>query len=398
VHGSIHGVARRRAHRHAQASKWTAARHAKLVLTLVGLVATAVVVGLILLWPAPHRTTGLAGQITHGTVTAIRQEPCNAGPSGCTVMVTVSITDGPDRGGQAQLTFVTGVTDPRLRVGDHIRMGRQGSGPDAVYAFADIERGRPLLILAAIFVVVVLVIGRLRGLAAMIGLAITGIGLVQFMIPALIAGESPTAVALVGGAGITILVLPLSHGVSVRTGAALIGTLAGMTVAALISAVSIQALRFTGLSSDEAATLGLLGSKSSVAGLLLCGAVVGALGVLNDVTVTQSSSVFELAAADPTLPRRRLFTAAMRIGRDHIASTVYSLVLAYAGSALPLLLLFAITGQSVSDVLSSDALGPEIAASLIGATALVLVVPLTTAIATMFAHAAEPETEPAGHR
>jgi uncharacterized membrane protein len=234
-----------------------------------------------------------------------------------------------------------------------------------------------------------LAVGRLRGLAAMAGLAITGVALVQFMIPALIAGESPTAVALVGGAAIAILVLPLSHGVSVRTGAALIGTLAGMTVAALISLVSIGALRFTGLSSDEAATLGLLGSKSSVAGLLLCGAVVGALGVINDVTVTQSSSVFELAAADPTLPRRRLYTSAMRIGRDHIASTVYSLVLAYAGSALPLLLLFAITGQSVSDVLSSDALGPEIAASLIGATALVLVVPLTTAIAALFAHTAK---------
>jgi uncharacterized membrane protein len=142
----------------------------------------------------------------------------------------------------------------------------------------------------------------------------------------------------------------------------------------------------TGLSNDEAATLGVLGSRSSVAGLLLCGAVVGALGVLNDVTCTQSSSVFELAAGDPLLPRRKLFASAIRIGRDHIASTVYSLVLACANSALPLLLLFSITGQSVSNVLTSDALGPEIAASLIGATALVSVVPLTTAIAAFFAH------------
>jgi uncharacterized membrane protein len=123
-----------------------------------------------------------------------------------------------------------------------------------------------------------------------------------------------------------------------------------------------------------------------VAGLLLCGAVIGALGVLNDVTVTQSSSVFELAAADPRLGRRGLFRSAMRIGRDHIASTVYSLVLAYAGSALPLLLLFSITGQRVADVLTSDALGPEIAAGLIGSIALVLVVPLTTVIAAVFAH------------
>jgi uncharacterized membrane protein len=374
------------AHRHSRASEWTTVPHAKVVLWLVASLAVAVVIGLVLLWPGHQRKTGFAGQITHGTVTETRQEACSTGSTGCTVAVTVRITDGPDRGQDTRLIFVPGATDPKLRVGDRIRMGRQGSGATAVYAFADIERGRPLLALAGLFVVVVLVIGRLRGLAAMIGLAITGIALVQFMIPALLAGESPTAVALVGGAAIVILVLPLSHGVSVRTGAALIGTLVGMAIAALLSLLSISSLRFTGLSNDEAATLGVLGSRSSVAGLLLCGAVVGALGVLNDVTVTQSSSVFELAAADPLLPRRKLFASAMRIGRDHIASTVYSLVLAYAGSALPLLLLFSITGQSVSDVLTSDALGPEIAASLIGATALVSVVPLTTVIAAFFAH------------
>jgi uncharacterized membrane protein len=358
------------AHRHSRASDWKAVPHARALLWLVAILAVAVVIGLVLLWPGHQRKTGLAGQITHGTVSEIRQDQCSTGATGCIV----------------EVTFVRGATDPKLRIGDRIRMGRQGSGATAVYAFADIERGRPLLVLSGIFVVVVLVVGRQRGLAAMLGLAITGIALVQFMIPALLAGESPTAVAVVGGAAIAILVLPLSHGVSVRTGAALIGTLVGMAVAALLALLSISSLRFTGLSNDEAATLGVLGSRSSVAGLLLCGAVVGALGVLNDVTVTQSSSVFELAAADPLLARRKLFASAMRIGRDHIASTVYSLVLAYAGSALPLLLLFSITGQSVSDVLTSDALGPEIAASLIGATALVSVVPLTTAIAAFFAH------------
>ena len=122
-----------------------------------------------------------------------------------------------------------------------------------------------------------------------------------------------------------------------------------------------------------------------MAGLLLCGTVIGALGVLNDVTVTQAVAVFEISSADPTLTRRRLFRSGMRIGRDHIASTVYSLVLAYAGAALPVLLLFAVTDQAVGNVLSSDALGPAIVAGLIGAIALVLVVPLTTAIATAVA-------------
>jgi uncharacterized membrane protein len=371
-------------HRHAAPGRPVVEQHRRLVLILIGLASLAVVIGLVLLWPGERHTVGLA--TAHGTVVATHADQCQPGSTNCTVEVTVRIQDGPDRGGSTTLTFVPGATDPKLAVGDRIRMGRQGSGQEAVYAFADVERGRPMLILVALFAVVVLVVGRLRGLAAMFGLVLTGVGLVVFMIPALLAGESPSAVALVGGAAIAILVLPLSHGVSVRTGAALIGTLVGMALAALIAVVSIQALHFTGLSSDEAATLNLLGARSSVAGLLMCGAVVGALGVLNDVAVTQSSSVFEIAAADPSLGVRGLFTSAMRIGRDHIASTVYSLVLAYAGSALPLLLLFGITGQPVADVLTSDALGPEIAAGLIGATALVLVVPLTTAIAALFAY------------
>jgi uncharacterized membrane protein len=360
------------------------AGHRRALVVAVAVVSAAVLVGLVLLWPARPSTVRLgSAEVAHGTVTATRLQDCAVAQRSCTVVVTVRVTDGPDRGRDTQLTFLPGATDPKLEVGEHIRMGRQGSGAGAVYAFADVERRGPLLLLAAVFVIVVLVTGRLRGLAAMLGLAIAGAGLVWFVLPALLAGESPTLVALVGGAAITLAVLPLAHGVSVRTGAALIGTLAGMAIAALLAAVSVSALRFTGTSNEEGTMLQLLGSRSSVSGLLLCGAVIGAIGVLNDVTVTQASAVFELAAADPAASRRRVFSAAMRIGRDHIASTVYSLVFAYAGSALPLLLLFVITGQSVGDVLTGDALGPEIAAGLIGAIALVLVVPLTTFTAVL---------------
>lgn len=338
-----------------------------------------------MLWPPRHQVANQGQSVVHGRVSATHLTQCGEGQKGCTVEVSVRIDDGPDRGRTAALTFVAGPTDPQLRIDERIRTGQQGTGPQSVFTFSDIERGKPMLVLVVLFALVVLLVGRLRGLAAMAGLAVAGVGLVVFMIPALLAGESPMAVAVVGGAGIAILVLPLSHGVSIRTGVALLGTLAGMALAALISTVSVQALHFTGLSSDEAATLNLLGARTSVAGLLMCGTVIGALGVLNDVTVTQVSSVFELAVANSELSRKGLFESAMRIGRDHIASTVYSLVLAYAGSALPLLLLFTITGQSVLDVLTSDALGPQIAASLTGGIALVAVVPLTTAMAALLA-------------
>ena len=357
-----------------------------LTVTLLA-IAVAVLVGLIVLWPPHPKTHSNSGTPTHGQVTATALTGCN---TSCVVTVTVRLTDGPDTGHTTDLTFVPGATDPRLQVGEHVRLARQGSD----YEFADIQRQTPMLWLALVFLLVVVVVGRWRGLAAILGLIVAGVALVVFTIPALLAGESPIWVALVSGAAIALVVLPLAHGVSGRTGAALLGTLAGMVVAAGLAAVSISALHFTGTSSDEGATLQLLGSKSTVAGLLLCGAVIGGLGVLNDVTVTQASAVFELAAADPLLNRRRLIRAAMRIGRDHIASTVYSLVLAYAGAALPVLLLFAITGQAVPDVLTSDALGPEIAAGLIGATALVLVVPLTTSVAALLAGGSRPRAVP----
>jgi uncharacterized membrane protein len=351
------------------------------ILVVLLLSIAAAIAGLVLLWPDKVSGSGLGGQIVSGRVASTELDCTN----GCINVVEVKVTSGPGRGSSTTLTFSPGATDPKLRVGEQIRLHRSSSGAGAVYEFADIDRRTPMLWLTALFALVVLIVGRLRGLTAMIGLVFAGVVLVEFVIPALMDGRPPTLVALVAGTTIAVVVLPLAHGISTYTGAALIGTLAGMGVAALLSLLTVHALHFTGTSGDEAGTLAALGSRSTVAGLLLCGTVIGALGVLNDVTVTQAVAVFEISSADPTLTRRRLFRSGMRIGRDHIASTVYSLVLAYAGSALPVLLLFAVTDQAAGDVLSSDALGPAIVAGLIGAIALVLVVPLTTAIATAVA-------------
>ena len=266
-----------------------------------------------------------------------------------------------------------------------------------MFSFADVHRGRPIYLLALLFVVVAIAVGRMRGLAALAGLVFAGAALLLFTIPALILGTSPTLVALVTGGAICLVSLPLAHGFSMRSAVAILGSLTGMSTAAVISALSVHALHLTGLSSDEAAYLATLGSRSSVSGLLLCGTVIGAIGVLNDVTVTQASAVYELAAAAPDLGRTALSRAATRIGRDHIAATIYSLVLAYAGSALPLLLLFSVTDQSVITVLTSDAFAPEVVSGLIGATALVLVVPFTTVIAALLVTPRHAKSQAGGH-
>lgn len=381
-------------HSHRHPSSATAAQAAPgRLLMVLGAVGLLVVVGMVLLWPAhPARATGgLSGQLVSGTVRSTQLTGCGQSGAGCERSVVVQVSSGPDAPTTTTLTFAPGPTDPGLRVGDEVRLARTVQNGQVLYEFDDIARGRPLLLLGLAFLVVVLAVGRWRGLAAVAGLVLAGALLVVFTMPALLAGSSPTLVALVTGAAITLVVLPLSHGASATTGIAMLGTLAGMAVAALAAAISVASLRITGLSSEENATLALRGAHTSVSGLLLAGAVIGALGVLNDVTVTQAAAVAELRAGGAE--RWVVLSSAMRIGRDHIASTVYSLVLAYAGSALPLLLLFSLSRQPTTDVLTSDSIAPEIATSLIGGIALVLVVPLTTALAAAIS---QPATRPAG--
>ena len=172
---------------------------------------------------------------------------------------------------------------------------------------------------------------------------------------------------------------------SLRTSAALLGTLTSLLLAAGLSWAAIELAHITGLSEEETNAVATYLGNVSITGLLLAGFIVGSLGVLNDVTITQASTVFELAQVGDSSSRRGVFLGAMRVGRDHIASTVYTLVLAYAGSALPLLLLFSVANRSLGDVLTSETVAIEIARSAVGGIALALSVPLTTAIAAILA-------------
>jgi uncharacterized membrane protein len=205
------------------------------------------------------------------------------------------------------------------------------------------------------------------------------------MLPALRDGGAAIPVALVASAAILYVVIYLAHGVSLRTSAALLGTLTSLLLAAGLSWAAIELAHITGLSEEETNAVATYLGSVSITGLLLAGFIVGSLGVLNDVTITQASTVFELAQVGDGSSRRGIFLGAMRVGRDHIASTVYTLVLAYAGSALPLLLLFSVADRTLGDVLTSETVAIEIARSAVGGIALALSVPLTTAIAAVLA-------------
>jgi len=272
-----------------------------------------------------------------------------------------------------------------LHPGEGIVVARDtGDGPPS-YSFADYQRSHPLVLLAALFAVIVVAVARWRGLAAIAGLAVTWLILVKFVLPGLLTGESSVMLAVIGSAAVMLVVLYLAHGVSIRTTTALIGTFASLGLTVGLAAVFTALTRVSGASSDEAAYLQTVVGNIDLRGVVLAGVVIGSLGVLNDVTVTQASAVWEIAAVSPARSIRRLYTSGMRVGRDHIASTVYTLVLAYAGASLPLLLLFTVAGQPVGRVLTGDAVAEEILRTLIGAIGLVAAVPVTTLLASLLA-------------
>ncbi|MGW4331686.1 YibE/F family protein [Rhodococcus koreensis] len=383
---------------------------AKVVVGLLVAIGVAVLIGAVALWPGkpsvdveqPFQSAQGGAVVTEsGTVTMQNIGDCGSPSAGrvftgaplpapagayeCQRSI-VDIESGPNTGTQTLLEIIPGPGQPDLRVGENIRLSRQTDvNGTTEYSFEDYARGLPVTLIALAFAVVVIAVARWRGFRALVGIVVSFGVLVLFTLPALLDGQPAIPVALVSGAVILYAVLYLAHGVSLRTSSALLGTLASMALAAVLSYATIEMTRLTGLSEEQNTNVQTYIQHVSITGLLLAGFIIGSLGVLNDVTITQAASVFELASLDPGASRRQIFGSAMRVGRDHIASTVYTLVLAYAGGALPLLLLFSVAGRSIQDVLLSDAVAIEIVRSAVGGIALALSVPLTTAIAVMLA-------------
>ena len=383
---------------------------AKIVVGILVAIGIAVVAGAALLWPSQEKvdiplpfqnaaggavtteagkvlSTGKAdcGGADVGAVITRNATPAQAKDAPC-IHTFVAIESGPNADAMTVLEFSSGPGQPTLAPGDNIRISRQvDQSGTTTYAFYDYERTWPLVALAVAFAVVIVAVARWRGLRALFGIVVAFLVLVVFLLPALRDGAPAIPVALVGSAAILYAVIYLAHGVSLRTSAALLGTLASLLVATVLSWGAIEFAHLTGLSEDQNNEVAAYMGQVSITGLLLAGFIIGSLGVLNDVTVTQASTVFELAEVGDGSSRRGIFLGAMRVGRDHIASTVYTLVLAYAGSALPLLLLFSVANRSLGDVLTSETVAIEIARSAVGGIALALSVPLTTAIAAVLA-------------
>ena len=391
-------------------------RWARLVLLgALGAAAVAVVVGLVSLWPDGDAVADLrsgaqfaAPGVTFpdAVVTSVMPAcPASDNPYGDPAAgvpeddsrptcgtAAARIASGSDEGTQVTFQVAPQVTESGLRAGDRVQLLRVPAGhhQPASYSYWTTDRAPALGWLALAFVILVLLVARIRGLMAIVGLAFSALVISQFILPALLTGAPGTRVALCGSAAILYVVLYTTHGLSMRTSAALAGTLIGIALTAAIGWYAVGSSRLSGVTDETAGILTSLIGHVNFHDLLMCGIIIAGLGVLNDVTITQASAVWELRAARPDQSRRAVFTAAMRIGRDHIASAIYTVVFAYAGSAIIVLLLLTLYDRPLLDLLSAEEITEEVVRTLASVMGLVAAVPITTAIAALVAAPSTP--------
>lgn len=374
------------------------------LMVTLALVGVASIVGMVVLWPGSSQvdkaTSGVefaAPGVTfpQAEITGISTS-CGADASSSDTAdpgteldacwtLTVELTSGESKGKQAEVQVTGPTTTAGLATGDSIQLmripGQQGQ--PASYTVFGIDRGQPVGLLAGVFLIVVVLVARLRGALALVGLLFSGLVVVKFLLPALLVSDAGAAVALVASSVIMFVVLYLAHGPSIRTSTALAGTLCGIAITALVASYSVGFSHLSGIGDESGALLSSMVTDLDFHALLVSAIIIAGLGVLNDVTITQASSVWELRSAGPELTRLELFRSAMRIGRDHIASTIYTIVFAYAGAALSVVLLIYLYDRPLLDLLGTEDIATEVVRTLCSAIGLVLAVPITTAIAAV---------------
>lgn len=372
-------------HEHPEIQVSARVRNALTVAVVPFVVAT--LTGLVLLWPSDAKVltqAELPTDLIDGEVTGVTPIECRgegSGEVGCQ-SIDVRLDEGAQKGRSVGIELVDDASSPQLEIGDDIVVAY---APDAVeelkYYFADFQRKPPLIALGVLFAIFVVLLGRWRGVAALAGFAISLAILIWFVLPAILQGTSPLLVSITGASAVMLVALYMAHGVNVRTTTALLGTFASLALTGGLAYLFVEIARLSGFSSEEAFFLRASAEQVNLQGLVLGGIIIGSLGVLDDVTITQASAVWELHIANPAYGFKQIYRSALRIGRDHIASTVNTLVLAYAGAALPLLVLFSLAETRIGDVLNGEIVAEEIVRTLVGSIGLVAAVPITTALA-----------------
>jgi len=307
------------------------------------------------------------------------------------------ITQGPLEGQEVEVEYgVLGLTSQSrlFRAGDRVVVEhiRTVDG-QSLFQITDFVRTGPLLWLTLLFVGATLLLGGWQGIRSVVGLGISLIVVVTFIVPQILAGRNPLIIAVVGSVVMMGLSLYLVYGWNRKTHVAVAGLFLSLILTGVLSIWFVNLSRLSGYGAEEAGFLQVAGVQLDPRGLLLAGIVIGSLGVLDDIAVGQSSAIFELSKANPRLGWQALFNHGMAIGRDHIAAMVNTLVLAYVGAALPMLLLFSVPAESLAVTLNREIIAEEIVRTLVGSLGLLAGVPLTSLIAALTAQRQVTEPE-----
>ena len=256
---------------------------------------------------------------------------------------------------------------------------------DVNYFITDYVRRDRLLELFIVFAVLAVAVGGIWGATSLAGMAFTFLIIFKFILPQIMTGRNAVFVTVVGAAIIIPVTFVLSHGFKTKTWIASVSTVITLILTGIVAALAVEATHLTGFGSEEAAFLQFqAGDVVNIKGLLLAGILISALGILDDITISQASIVSELKTANKKYKFENLFVGAMRVGRDHIASLINTLVLVYAGASLPLLLLFVNNPAPFADVINNEMIAEEVVRTLVGSMGLIMAVPITTALASYY--------------
>lgn len=271
------------------------------------------------------------------------------------------------------------ISSPEYKLGDRLVVSVTNVQGKRIASIIERDRTIPYLILAALFVAVVIVIGRLQGAVAIIAMALSFILLTAVTIPQIIEGVDPIVVSLLTGLIIVPLTFYFSHGLNQKTSLAILATLISLTITGSLAALFTYLTSLTGYASEEAAAVTFrFGSMLKLSNLVIAGMIISSMGILDDVTISQIGIVHSLSKAKPNMNTAQLFSEAMKLGRDHIASLVNTLVLIYVGAALPMFLLIYKSDIPIWIVLQREAVAEEIVRTLVSSIGIILAVPIAT--------------------
>lgn len=301
----------------------------------------------------------------------------------------LTITSGEKSGQNIEIlqTIPQNPSLPNYKTGDRviITATRDVNNQDLFY-ISDFERSNPIFWLSLFFVVLTIIVGRTRGLFSLVGMGLSFLILFYFTIPQIMNHNDPVIVTILTSFALVPITFYMSHGFNYKTTSAIISTFIALLITGILATIMVDVGHLTGFTSDEASFLQLqVQGTINIRGLLLAGIIIGTLGILDDITISQAAIVSQLKKTSPSLKFWELYNKAMDIGHDHIASVVNTLVLVYTGASLPLLLLFVVNSANPTIALNYEVVAEEIIRTLVASIGLILAVPISTLLATQLA-------------